>query len=1143
MLHLHHADRLEPLLDALAELLAVPPADPFEADVVAVPAAGIRDAAMVGLGRRLGASAPGSGDGIWANVEFLFPGRFMARAIGDPTRDGEPELDPWRLPRLTWAVLEELAAGTVVVPGSDVEDRWALARHIADLFDRYATQRARLVECWAAGVDSDGTHRDDGSPAPLDSSQQWQADLWRAVHARIGTPSPPERLPGLLQSIADGSVRPNLPDRVAVFGVGSLAPTMQQVLVALAAQREVHVFLRHPSMQAWQRSPHRLAGGLNVRANLDVTIAAAHPLLASWGRPALESRAMLHGLPGVVEVPHESPPPSPGTVLGAVQHSIRVDAKPEPVAGLVADGSLQVHACHGEVRQLEVLRDALGRAFVDDPTLQPHEVLVLCPALDRFGPLVEAVFAQGALPLPVRVGDRSLTTDEPIVQAVQAALALVSGRATLSEVLALVQLEPVRQRFGWSIEQVEQIAEWSEQLGARWGLLPHHRTAWGLPGELAAGTWRLVVDGLLAGVAMAAPTPRMVIGGVAPFDDLDTDDAALAGSLADLLARLVDLHDAVQGERPVAAWIELLHRTVDEFTHPGDDPSRRQQVHRELTDVVRAATSPLGGVDGSAAPCTVPLALADVRALLGDTLAERPGRLPLRSGSITVSSLVPQHGVPARVVCLLGLDDGALRAGTFDGDDILGLRPCVGERHPRHESRQLLLDALLSASDRCIITCNGADLTTNKELPFIVPLVELLETVDAFGGGGEQRLSEHVVVRHPRHGFDERALQPSVLPPAVPHPFTFDPAMLAAAQARRAARSADTASTESPWLLAPVPFDVVELDELVEAVGNPARTYLQRRLDVSMPEEASVADDGLAISVTPLGTSALGRGLLAVRRQGGDADEWEATARLDGALPPGQLSTAVLSSVRAEVVAFEESAAEWDIPLSGGDELLVDVVTPATLYDTPVALSVRGKVAGVVPGPDGPRVVDLRFARPRPSFRLALALRVAAAQLHEPAHDWSGVLVTRAAEAGRKQLTTVTGLCIRGEGEQRAANAHALLGTAAQLLAWARRDAVPFLDRTSYHLAIGDLSAAYDLLDKDLDDRFQGLLWPDLSIEALQRDPVLPTDPPAVQAVAVDGSMGRGDAVATWVWQVFDRCVQLLDANGGRVGDDGDGDE
>ena len=92
---------------------------------------------------------------------------------------------------------------------------------------------------------------------------------------------------------------------------------------------------------------------------------------------------------------------------------------------------------------------------------------------------------------------------------------------------------------------------------------------------------------------------------------------------------------------------------------------------------------------------------------------------------------MPQHGVAARVICLLGLDDGALRGGTFDGDDILGLHPCIGERHPRHDTRQVLLDALLDAGERFIVTCNGADLTTNQPVPFVVPLVELLDVVAA----------------------------------------------------------------------------------------------------------------------------------------------------------------------------------------------------------------------------------------------------------------------------------------------------------------------------------------------------------------------------------------------------------------------------
>ena len=58
------------------------------------------------------------------------------------------------------------------------------------------------------------------------------------------------------------------------------------------------------------------------------------------------------------------------------------------------------------------------------------------------------------------------------------------------------------------------------------------------------------------------------------------------------------------------------------------------------------------------------------------------------------------RSVPHRVVCLLGLDDGAFPAqAPRDGDDLLLDDPHVGDRDPRTEDRQLLLDALLAAQD------------------------------------------------------------------------------------------------------------------------------------------------------------------------------------------------------------------------------------------------------------------------------------------------------------------------------------------------------------------------------------------------------------------------------------------------------------
>ena len=131
-------------------------------------------------------------------------------------------------------------------------------------------------------------------------------------------------------------------------------------------------------------------------------------------------------------------------------------------------------------------------------------------------------------------------------------------------------------------------------------------------------------------------------------------------------AALVDALDALTATAPADAW-------------------QASQARAELADVARGRR-----------PATVPLGLADVRGLLAERLRGRPTRANFRTGSLTVATMVPMRSVPHRVICLLGLDDGAFpRAGVDDGDDVLARDPRVGERDVRSEDRQLLLDAVL----------------------------------------------------------------------------------------------------------------------------------------------------------------------------------------------------------------------------------------------------------------------------------------------------------------------------------------------------------------------------------------------------------------------------------------------------------------
>ena len=153
-----------------------------------------------------------------------------------------------------------------------------------------------------------------------------------------------------------------------------------------------------------------------------------------------------------------------------------------------------------------------------------------------------------------------------------------------------------------------------------------------------------------------------------------------------------------------------LQRLLDDLVEP-------RRPWADAPDAARSSSSP-----------------ADVRALLADRLRGRPTRANFRTGHLTICTLVPMRSVPHRVVCLLGLDDGVFpRHVERDGDDLIVADPQVGDNDARTEDRQLLLDALLAATDRLVITYTARDERTNLVRPPAVPLGELLDVIDRTG--------------------------------------------------------------------------------------------------------------------------------------------------------------------------------------------------------------------------------------------------------------------------------------------------------------------------------------------------------------------------------------------------------------------------
>ncbi len=418
-LHLHRAERTDLLADGLGALLADPLPDPFAEELVIVPAKGVERWLSQRLSHILGR---GTGqDGVCAGISFRNPRSLIAEITGT---DDE---DPWHPDALVWPLLDVIDASCDEPTGArrwpptsatsrrarnascGMGRRYAVARRLAGLFASYARQRPQLLVDWENDA-ADG----------LDADLDWQPHLWRALLDRVDADPPHIRHAKTLVTLQESPT--DLPERLSLFGHTRLPSTEIELLDALSTHHDLHLWLPHPSDHLWRS----LAGVHGQIARRDDTSHrdVGHPLLATLGRDLRELQRSLPADPQTDEylLGSAGAHDRPDTLLGWLQSDIAANEVRRTGRTLRRDDrSVQVHSCHGPARQIDVLREVLLGLLADDDTLEPRDILVMCPDIETYAPLIVAGFGLGdmvkgvhpAHRLRVRLADRVARADQP----------------------------------------------------------------------------------------------------------------------------------------------------------------------------------------------------------------------------------------------------------------------------------------------------------------------------------------------------------------------------------------------------------------------------------------------------------------------------------------------------------------------------------------------------------------------------------------------------------------------------------------------------------------------------------------------------------------------------------------------------------
>lgn len=905
-LKLFVSNRMEVLAEKLADVLARPPASTLMPEVIVVQSRGMERWISMQLA---------SFHGICANVRFLFPRNTIQQIFHavlpawEPENDFDPELAAWRIMNLLPNAsqrpgFEPLAAYLDDDPAG--LKRFQLSRQIARLFDQYLIFRPEMILDWEKGIQKS-------------DEEAWQAQLWRLFTEDCKIIHPAALRQSFQEVLRRGSPNPgDLPERLSIFGISYLPPFYLETLIAASSFIEVNFFLLNPSREFWFdiRSSREIArelkrarvGREEGRGKEDLSgdalyLEEGNSLLASLGTLGREFWSSLAECSGCENEYYVEP--GEVSLLAAIQSDIlnlrergvdgESDRRTEVFPG---DRSLQIHACHSPMREVEVLHDSLLAILDADPSLQPHDIVVMAPDIEVYTPFIAAVFEtadEGLVEpqkIPYHIADRTIINGNPVLEGFLAILELPLGRFTAGDVLSLLDVDAIRNRFGLSESDLDRISRWVADSGIRWGIDGRSRLREGLP-EISANSWRWGLQRLLLGYALPARENEL-FAGILPFETVEGSETRLLGILATFTERLFTVAESLDQERSLRDWGNLLEDIVAGFFQGDEDLEPDVRILRQLGTELKSLQEKNGYEEK--------ISLAVLRSLLSERFRIAGDDSGFLSRGITFCSLLPMRSIPFRVVCLLGMNNGDYpRRPQTPGFDLMARHPRQGDRSRRNDDRYLFLEALLSARDTLYISYIGQSMEDNSKIPPSVVVSELLDYIrQGFRlDGGDP--DEFILTYHPLQAFS-----PACFSGESPRLFSYsrDNCRAATALLNRKPGSA-IADAESRILPEDPELEThLEIRELISFFHHPARYFLEKRLGVTLKETDIGFGESEPFDLEGLERYSVEQRLLEREIETGRMEELYPALAAQGRLPHGAVGQSRISAIGRDIRTF-----------------------------------------------------------------------------------------------------------------------------------------------------------------------------------------------------------------------------------------------
>lgn len=730
----------------------------------------------------------------------------------------------------------------------------ALSQQIAKLFQDYGRYGGTALSTWEK-----------------EEPSHWQHQLWKKLFQESsGWSYPCREFQQPMQSIPYGEMH--------FFSISFITSGEFQFLQRLAASQPVYYYLLSPCAFFWSdiRSDKEAAylqafwqqrlGHSPKVAKLEELLRDRNPLLANFGRLGREmacqieeSEAQVQAhylLPSTILQQNSEcqfvedltllPTDRPLTLLQAVQADILLMRNPQggpPIDLARIERSIQVHMAPNRQREVQILYHNLLQLIDESKgSICPQDIIVMAPQIMDYVPYIQSLFGSQESVLDFQILDLGMRLQSESVQGFLHLLTLAESRWDVAHLLQLFSHPAFQRRHQLTVSDYALIQEWIEQVGIRWGedcphrneLLERNHCQKGMVDETAVGTWDYGLTRLLLGLTTAVEPNTSSSFENLPYDKIDFSQSELLGKWIRLLHALRDDLSPVGDytQMTIDDWMNYFICLIDSYFMPDAASNASVEDFEDLKNQFEILRN-------SAKSCReAAFSFQSVKSHLMGLLEQRG--MTFREHqlqTIRFCSMMPLRSIPAKVVALLGMQEGSFpRSSYYSSLNLLSHAEGVSYQPTSVDyDRYLFLEAVQSAKEYLLISYPGYSVQDGKELQPSLVIEELVSYLNKYYTMQGQKFSALCMHQHPFHAFDERYFQPD------------SPIRSYSFQDYQAARVYYKMDKHPPHCFvrtfSPAPIEepvhdvMIDLKQLIAVARNPVKFYLNHVLDIYLERE------------------------------------------------------------------------------------------------------------------------------------------------------------------------------------------------------------------------------------------------------------------------------------------------------------------